>query len=187
MQRGIQAVPLDREGAVFRNKLLPRQRAHAFKQRVKRLRRERAQADQHPFGAPQVKVRPGKRIFIPLKQHTSVFRAYFGQPAAKPQLICNNAFQPEQRRAAHSKFHLRIPLPEKRLLPPPGRSHHVVNLSYRFRSGLSREVLHTDMRHLRTFHSVGQIPHQPDAHQAQHQHIQHTCAQHSKCKRGSIR
>ena len=43
------------------------------------------------------------------------------------------------------------------------------------------------MRQLRAFDPAGQVPQQPDPHQAQHQHIQHTRAQNSQHKRRRFR
>ena len=105
MQRRVQAVSLDRKCAVRRDEFLPRQRLHAFEKLVERLCAERAQSDEHALCAAQIKVRPRKRALVALEKYTAVFRAYIGQLAAEAKLVRDDALKPEQRRAAHGKFH----------------------------------------------------------------------------------
>ena len=105
MQRRVQAVSLDRKCAVRRDEFLPRQRLHAFEKLVERLCAERAQSDEHALCAAQIKVRPRKRALVTLEKYTAIFRTYIGQLAAEAKLVRDDALKPEQRRAAHGKFH----------------------------------------------------------------------------------
>ena len=100
VQRRVEAVTLDRKCAVRRNELLPRECFYALEQLVERFGFECADADEHTLGAPQVQVRPCKRVFVTGEQHAAVFRVNIGQPAAEAQFVRDDALQPEQGRAA---------------------------------------------------------------------------------------
>ena len=100
VQRGVQTVTLDRKCAVRRNELLPLECFYALEQLIERFGFECADTDEHALGAPQVQVRPCERVLVTGEQHATVFRVYVGQPAAKAQLVRDDALQPEQGRAA---------------------------------------------------------------------------------------
>ena len=91
---------LDRKCAVRRNELLPRECFYALEQLIERFGFECADADEHALSAAQVQVRPRECVLVAGEQHAAVFRVYVGQPAAEAQLVRDDAFQPEQGRAA---------------------------------------------------------------------------------------
>ena len=103
MQLAVQAVALDRERAVLRNKILQRDGLDALKQLLKALGLEGVEQDHDPLTHAAAEIRLGHRHKIAVKKDAPVLHADVLE--IEPlQLIADKALQSEQAR--HAKCHI---------------------------------------------------------------------------------
>ena len=104
-ERGIETVPLDRKGGVFRKDALPGEGLRTLEQLVEAFRLKAAELEEHALADAQIDVRARKLARAAVKADAPVFRrdVFHIQSA---QLVCDRPFQTEQAGHAQLPFHI---------------------------------------------------------------------------------